>query len=493
MSSLGSKAKSSVLWNTGFNLFRDVLHFLVMLALVRVLAPKTYGEFALVTSIIGFIHVFSFNTFVQHVLQERDDSKVDYQNHFTFGFYLQLSMFFVTNLLAYAMQWLHIYETVAVYMHILSIVFFLELFSELRRMELQRDLDWKRLRILHGIGLLVGSILAIMIAYSGGGIYALIIPSFLSNIPFIYEMLVVQKWRPTWKFNKKHYKETIKFSKERIVSGLMKNGRPLIENSIFISMLSFSHLGIYSKAAGLATLLANKFAMQITLAIYPILTRVTPGTDSFRRISGLIVAFIVWTVIPVVFFVDIVSSELILVLYGSNWIEVIPLIGLATIIVALNAICHILYSLLLSSHKERICTLYDFFILISMTIIILLFLPYSMKIYMYAQVTLMFLITIFMIYISLHFKVIDLKSLYPAFAPSIISSFMAWAFIQLLFVNKFTEVESVALKLTLYAVLYAVLYLSCLRVLFSKHLLSLILYLPGKKAMKKYFLLDEGN
>ena len=47
-SSLARKAVAGVLWNTGLNVFRDVVQFGVMLVLVRLLAPEIYGQFGLV-------------------------------------------------------------------------------------------------------------------------------------------------------------------------------------------------------------------------------------------------------------------------------------------------------------------------------------------------------------------------------------------------------------------------------------------------------------
>ena len=60
------------------------------------------------------------------------------------------------------------------------------------------------MRILHGIGLLIGSLLAIIIAYKGGGIYALIIPGFISNLPFIYELLITKKWNSSWQHQRNY-------------------------------------------------------------------------------------------------------------------------------------------------------------------------------------------------------------------------------------------------------------------------------------------------
>jgi O-antigen/teichoic acid export membrane protein len=73
MMGLGQKARAAVVWNAGFNIFRDLVQFVVMLVLVRALAPTAYGEFGFVTSIIGFISVFAFNNFIGYTLQVKND------------------------------------------------------------------------------------------------------------------------------------------------------------------------------------------------------------------------------------------------------------------------------------------------------------------------------------------------------------------------------------------------------------------------------------
>ncbi|MES2922365.1 MAG: hypothetical protein V4819_12505, partial [Verrucomicrobiota bacterium] len=59
---MGAAARSALVWNTLFNLFRDVLQFAAMLAMVRMVSKDSYGEFGTLTSFIGLITVFSAPT-----------------------------------------------------------------------------------------------------------------------------------------------------------------------------------------------------------------------------------------------------------------------------------------------------------------------------------------------------------------------------------------------------------------------------------------------
>src|SRR5690242_6343399 len=69
VSTLGRKAVSGVFWTAGLNVFRDFVQFGVMLVLVRLIAPESYGKFALVMAIMTFLNVLSHRVFLEYTLQ----------------------------------------------------------------------------------------------------------------------------------------------------------------------------------------------------------------------------------------------------------------------------------------------------------------------------------------------------------------------------------------------------------------------------------------
>ncbi len=112
MNALGHSARLAVLWNTGFTLFRDLLQFGLTLILVRLLAPQEYGQSGLVNSIIGFLMIFSFRSFVLHALQTRHEEEADFQLHFTAGAFIQSSLFLIVNLIALGLRWVPAYAEI---------------------------------------------------------------------------------------------------------------------------------------------------------------------------------------------------------------------------------------------------------------------------------------------------------------------------------------------------------------------------------------------
>ncbi len=88
----------------------------------------------------------------------------------------------------------------------MSITFLLEWPCELRRKMIEREFDWKRLRLLEAIGLIAGALLALSMAWAGAGTYTLLVPGMLVTLPFIYDLFVIEKWRPTWSWSWDRYR-----------------------------------------------------------------------------------------------------------------------------------------------------------------------------------------------------------------------------------------------------------------------------------------------
>ena len=169
MTGFAAKAKSAVIWNTGFNLFRALLQFGTMLVLVLILEPKSYGEFTMVSSVMAMLAIFSHNNFMAYLLQVRNDHDAHYQEHFTASGMIQSGIFIITNLVAIGMRWFPDYAPIAPYIHVMSMTFMLEWPCELRRKMLERNFDWKMLRLLHATGLIAAAVLAIVMAKSATG------------------------------------------------------------------------------------------------------------------------------------------------------------------------------------------------------------------------------------------------------------------------------------------------------------------------------------
>jgi len=487
---LRTTAQAAVIWNTGFNLFRDLLQFAVMLVLVRLLDARAYGQFSLVTSIIGFISIFSFNNFIAYTLQVQTEEETHYQEHFTAGAVLQIGMFLLTNFIAVCVRWIPAYASVAPFLHVMSVTFLFEWPCELRRKMIERAFDWRRLRLVHAIGLSINAVLAIVLGWMGAGVYALLVPGMAVTWPFIYDLFVSAHWRPTWSWSWELYKSAWNFGLTRIGSGLTLYGKQLLESGALAAVLGFSSLGILTRSTGLAQMFCQKFASQFMYAIYPILAR--RGSSGGAHIGSMIFRIVAWTVVPIAICLAVLAGPVIATVYGNKWIAVVPLLPWAMAWGVGASLSYAGYMLLLSRQQQRRCLFADAFFLCGTGVALAVALPFGMRAYLMASALLQFLVLLLMLQWLYRIGSVARDGLVSAFLPPVVAGFLATAaaFAVLYFLSL---VPSTFMTAAGWGIVFALAYLLSLRLIFVRELSALISYFPARKTLYRLFVLKEAE
>ncbi len=487
--SLRARARSAVVWNTGFNLFRDLTQFATMLMLVRLLKPASYGEFGLTTSIVGFFSIFGFGLFVSHALQVQHESETRYQEHFTAGGVLNVSLFVLLNGCAAVLWFVPKYAAVAPYVHAMSVTFLLEWPCELRRKMLERALDWKRLRLLHATGIAASALVAVVMAWSGFGTWALLLPGLLVTLPFIFDLFVRERWRPTWRWHWKDYQEPFRFGMTRLGSGVAVTGKTLLEASVLSVMFGFTGLGIYNRAIGLSVIFCSKFASQFVYAVYPILTRVEQQGGSPVRTGNLVLRVIAWSAIPTGSVLAIFAGPFVRFLYGKGWEGVVPILPWAMPVTVLAALIATGNSLLLARQQAGRCLAVDIMTL-GVTAVALATMP-GRGAEAYLAVTALLLGTEFVVvtYWLLRFGAADVRGIATAVLPPVaiagLASLVVTGFVAAS--GPWSANSSVMVPVAL--AVFGSVYLIGLRLLFKEPFAALLSLFPRPQLLKKAFAL----
>lgn len=341
------------MWNTAFAVFRNAVQFGVMLVLVRLLEPAAYGQFALATSIIGFVSLVSFTACLEHSLQARRDADVDFQLHFTAGAFFQIGCFVLANLVAVVAARFEDYAAAAPLVHGMSFIFLLSWPQEVRQKMLERAFDWRRMRLLQAVGLLLIAFGSLVMALAGAGAYALALPGLLMTVPFIYDLLYVQGWRPDWRFAGRRYLPALRFGLAELPNALAVRLRPLLEQGLIVSLLGFASVGFLNRAYGLAGMFCIGPAAELLAAIYPVMTRIEPGTAQYRRMCALVIRTVVWATIPIALLFAVLARPVVAVVYGDQWLAVVPLLPWTMLSAVLASLQQTLLRLMMAHNQIR--------------------------------------------------------------------------------------------------------------------------------------------
>jgi teichuronic acid exporter len=356
-----AKAQSGLMWNGGFRAFHVIVQFAVTLVLVRLLEPEDYGCYAVVSGIIGFLNAVSFDNFAGHIVQVRDEKDVHAQDHFTAGVVLQLTIFTLSNLLGFALRYMPTYEYLAIYIHVLSPILLLSSIGGFRYRILERELNWPRYRALQAIGIVLTAATMLVLGFSGAGIYALLVAPSINYLPPIIDLLIIEKWRPTWQWSLENYRPAMKFGFNRITASALLKGRVMLESNWLVALVGVASLGFYSRAFGLMQMICVQLATIVAQAVYPVLTKVEVGSEQYRKASSLVLRGIAWTVIPAALLLAVLAAPSVKLLFGEKWLPAADLLPLVLVSGSIAAISQAAYVLTLANLQESRCLWYDAF------------------------------------------------------------------------------------------------------------------------------------
>lgn len=388
MKNLARAAASAAFWNVAYGITREALKFVVMIALVRLLTPADYGQYGLANAIMAFAFVFSARSILAYGIQERRDEDVHWSDYFAFGALIELSLFMIVNCVAIGMRAFPAYQAVAPLVHVLSVLFITTWPKELCVTILQRELNWRRFRTILIVGAVFSSAMSIALAVAGAGPYALAVPAVLLPLVFWQELFVVRAWRPRRTWSWKKLIPAIRFGLSRLSSAVLSGGQLLVESTFLSAALGFAGFGIYGRAVGLATLACGQFVELLTQALYPALTKVEPSTDRMRRATSNLLRVVLWMVIPLAFSLIRLAEDLVVLVYGQQWREVIPLMIACSALAALGAVQKSIYLTLLANDHRRLCVSVDGALAVCTLINLFVFLPSGAIAYIWAMAAL---------------------------------------------------------------------------------------------------------
>jgi O-antigen/teichoic acid export membrane protein len=351
-------------WSAIFQVFDVVFSFAAMLVLVRIIPPGDYGRVAAVVGVLGFVNLFNANLFYQHALQLPEHDEPDWNQHFTWGFYIQSAQALICHAVAGLCWFVQSYRPIAPLLHLAAFGVFLDWPNGFGATMLRRQLDLRRLRIVAGTGMTVRLITVVVLGLAGFGAFAIVIGNnILSSLPFTVDLLVVRGWRPArgwWRRPSWNgYKVQARFGLQRAGSNLIGGSRGALEAAFLPAPLGFAAMGLINRAQALYGATLGRFGGIVNDVVYPFLPRHSGHRERYAAQATLYLQVMLLIAVPGALFIGQQGAILSRVLYGTKWAAMDPLIWPGALIGLAMAIMGPASGILLAAGRLRACLAID--------------------------------------------------------------------------------------------------------------------------------------
>lgn len=338
--SVEHKAFKGASWLALFKLMSQVFSWLITIFVARLLAPSDYGLYAMAFIVTGYAAKFNELGLGAAIIQRQ---KLN-DNELSSVFWFSLSVGALFALACFPISYLTAYlfhdDSVIPLTQTAAIIFILSSLVIVPLNILRKELNFKGVGLIEFSSTIISGVIMLLIAYLGGGVWALISSRItIAAVTFLL-LLVIVKWRPKFHFSYRETRSYIKFGLFIAVGGslyyIFENSDKYFAGRIMGPAL----LGYYTFALTLANLPTEKIVVLINQVSFPAFSKLLSDKENFNKFYLNIIKITATIVIPIFVGGFMIGGDMVKVLLGDKWLPITNIfewLCLSQIITALNA------------------------------------------------------------------------------------------------------------------------------------------------------------
>ncbi len=319
------------------------------IVLARLLTEADFGLLAMIAIFVAVAADLSSCGLSDGIIHKVNPTREDYSTVFVantvMGLIFGSAFFFGAPLMA---SFFHQPELLNI-TRVLGVCFFFQCMSFTQETYLRKELKMKQMCFVR-IGATVSSLgLGITLAVLGYGYWALVCTQLVLSVFFYVYYVAASRWFPGFRFNVRTFKEFFRYGAPLMLAYLGNIVSKNINTSVLGRFYTSALSGVYYQGAKLANV---PFSVSESSLNMPFFVVASNEPDPERRrglILGMMPVIIGFNAI-LLFFMLVIASPGIELLYGDKWLAAIPVFRIL-------ALCE--FTVCIKLFSQTICKVYD--------------------------------------------------------------------------------------------------------------------------------------
>ena len=322
--SLKKRTIKGVAWTSLDQVMTLGFGFVIGVVLARLLSPSDYGMLAMIAVFNAIAMAFVNSGFGNALIRKPDLTEDDNTTAFGFNIVVALVMVGVIWLIA---PWAAQFYDKPILTSLLRVEGFLLIISSLRivqNSQLSRALNFKAKMIVNVASQVIAGVVAIITAFRGFGVWALVIQHYVSGITGLVLLWMISPWRPRGRWNKASFGYLWGYGSKLLASGLLDTVYTNIYPIVIGKFYSAADLGQYTRAKGYANLPSQGLTGVLQQVTFPVLSQIQEDDDRLAYSYRRMLRFTVFLVFPIMIGMAALAHPLVISLVTNKWAQCVP-------------------------------------------------------------------------------------------------------------------------------------------------------------------------
>jgi len=354
--SLKRTAITGLKWSTIGTVGQALFQILQIAILTRFLSKEDFGLVAMALFVVNFTNIFVDMGFTSAILHRQNANNEEYSSVYWFNLLISIFLFLIIFALTPFISDFYGQAELTTIIPILSANLILLAIGHLHQTIMRKEFRFKEISLINLFGCLLGLISAFVLAKSGYGVYSLVYSTLIVSAvaSIIFLIFNIRLHRIYFHFNFKELTPYFKIGSYSVGSQFISFFSTDIDILIVGKMLGPGPLGIYSLSKQIILKVYSILNSTITNVLTPLMS-VTQTDESKLKAYYLKVTFMLSSLnIPIYLLIIILAKEILIILYGSKYVEANLILSFLAISYCINAISNPVGSLQIATGRTDI-------------------------------------------------------------------------------------------------------------------------------------------
>jgi len=323
---LKQRAVTATYWSAIDLFLRQGLQLVVTIVLARILSPEEFGTIALLSLFIGISSVFVDSGFSSALIQKQDATHIEESTVFWFnlvaGFLLTLTLWLTAPYIA------DFYDKPALtnIIYVISLVISINSFGAIHIALLTKRLDFVTQMKIGTLANVVSGTTAVILAWKGFGIWALVAQSLISSVLTNLLLWVFNSWRPEFRFRLTSARHLFGFGGYMVAATLLDTVYSKGYTLLIGKFYGAKELGFYSQAENTKQFPSSILSSIFLRVAFPMLSAIATDKNKLQRGVQLSIRSMMLINIPMMLGLAVLADIFIVAVFGDRWLPAVPVL-----------------------------------------------------------------------------------------------------------------------------------------------------------------------
>lgn len=324
MASLKEKTLSGIFWSFLQKVGDRGIAFFISIILARILMPEDFGLIGMLSVFIAISETLVEAGFNKALIQKKDTDEEDYSTVFFINLIVSVCIYWILYISAPYIANFYNEESLTKLTRVLSLIFILNAFGYVQVTKLTKELQFKKLMLIHLPSTLISGIVAVIMAYNGFGVWSLVGQRLTMRFVFIIQVWLYSRWKPLWVFNKDKAKQLFSFGGNLMLVGLIQtiysNGYKIIIGKFYPAKT----LGYYENANTLVSTPISTLSSVMASVAFPIFSSIQDDNHRLKIGYKKSIQQVFFIISPLLILSMAVAEPMFRFLLTEKWLPAVP-------------------------------------------------------------------------------------------------------------------------------------------------------------------------